>query len=93
MQDGVQIRLPLPIQQGSIVCTPAMKPTRICNWPPRLDVAVRHPPHPSRPGRRHVRPARDLHPLLRAIARARWSGRLARQRRFEQDVPARPPGG
>jgi hypothetical protein len=40
-----------------------------------------------------VRPARGLHPLLRAIARARWSGRLARQRRFEQDMPARPPGG
>jgi hypothetical protein len=60
-----------------------MKPTRICNWPPRLDVALppdlrdhRRPRHPRRPPRR-------VHPALHAVARERWRGRVAEQRRFE----------
>jgi hypothetical protein len=60
-----------------------MKPTRICNWPPRLDLIL--PPdlrHRVRPWRAR-RAVRGMHPALRGVAHARWPGRLALQRRFE----------
>ncbi|HEY1328761.1 MAG TPA: hypothetical protein VGI14_17615 [Casimicrobiaceae bacterium] len=60
-----------------------MKPTRICNWPPRLDVSLRASLLACRHLRRHAtRPGR-LHAVMHAVARRRWPGRVARQRRFE----------
>jgi hypothetical protein len=60
-----------------------VKPTRTCDWPPRLDVTLR----PSLRGRprarsRVLRPG-SLHPLMLTVARRRWEGRPARQRRSE----------
>lgn len=60
-----------------------MKPTRICNWPPRLDVVVRTGVRAALPRRGTSRAWRTIHPCLRAVARARWPGRPAKQRRFE----------
>jgi len=59
-----------------------MRPTRICNWPPRLDVELRTHVRPPRHRRERPRGTHPAHPLVRAIARGRWSGRPAQQRRF-----------
>lgn len=61
-----------------------MKPTRICDWPPRLDATLR--PSLQRWRHRRVRAQRTgrMHPVLYGVARRRWEGRTARQRRFEQ---------
>lgn len=67
----------------------AMKPTRICNWPPRLDVILRHPPQRCGSPRGRVRRVQAVHPLLLAVARARWAGRPAKQRRFEKPAALR----
>jgi hypothetical protein len=61
-----------------------MKPTRTCNWPPRLDVTLRHPPRRCGSLRGRTRRPQDIHPHLRLVARARWAGRPAKQRRFEK---------
>jgi len=66
-----------------------MKPTRTCHWPPRLDVTLSAPVRLVRRTRIPVRHVHAIHPLLRAVARARWGGRLARQRRFEKPAPPR----
>jgi len=60
----------------------SMRPTRICNWPPRLDVELRAHVRPPRHRRERPRCAHPAHPLVRASARGRWTGRAARQRRF-----------
>lgn len=60
-----------------------MKPTRTCNWPPRLDVTLPPDLRGYRPPRRQPRALPGLHPAMRCVAHARWPGRLARQRRFE----------
>jgi hypothetical protein len=64
-----------------------MKPTRTCNWPPRLDVVLRADIHASGPRQRASRAWRAIHPCLRGVARARWAGRPAKQRRFEHMSP------
>jgi hypothetical protein len=65
-----------------------MKPTRACNWPPRLDVVLRRSLR-ARPHRHaHARRAGRLHAALLAVALRRWAGRPARQRRFELDAAA-----
>lgn len=60
-----------------------MKPTRICNWPPRLDVTLAPDLRGHAPPPRERRAPRRLHPALQAVARERWRGRIAEQRRFE----------
>jgi hypothetical protein len=66
-----------------------MKPTRTCNWPPRLDVALRPDLRGHRPPPRERRPARALHPALRLVLQLRWPGRRALQRRFEHAPDSR----
>jgi hypothetical protein len=75
---------PIATEGGLFGASTAMKPTRICNWPPRLDVTLRHPPRRCGSLRDRARRAHAIHPLLHAVARARWAGRLAKQRRFEK---------
>jgi hypothetical protein len=60
-----------------------MKPTRICNWPPRLDVILGPDLCGHARPRRAQRRVRRVHPVLLVVARARWRGRIALQRRFE----------
>ena len=64
-----------------------MKPTRTCHWPPRLDVTLCAPLRRSRRVAACVRNRRAAHPRVRAVAHARWTGRVARQRIF--DHPSR----
>jgi hypothetical protein len=65
-----------------------MKPTRTCNWPPRLDLILPPDLHGHARPMRERRATRLLHPALVVVARARWGGRKGGQRRF--DAPARP---
>ncbi|HTI45098.1 MAG TPA: hypothetical protein VMB76_00980 [Casimicrobiaceae bacterium] len=60
-----------------------MKPTRMCDWPPRLDVTLRPSRRTWRRLRSRRRRAGHLHPVMLAVAQRRWPGRPARQRRFE----------
>jgi len=60
-----------------------MKPTRSCNWPPRLDVTLPPDLRGYQPPTRSPRPGRGLHPVMREVGLARFRGRPARQRRFE----------
>jgi hypothetical protein len=60
-----------------------MKPTRTCNWPPRLDVVLRAGLRTMHPPRRRARAGRPVDPRLRRVAGSRWPGRPAKQRRFE----------
>jgi len=66
-----------------------MKPTRNCNWPPRLDVVLRTSTRSARPARRLSRAWRPVDVRLRRVAGSRWPGRPAKQRRF--DLPLRSP--
>jgi hypothetical protein len=75
---------PIALVGGLARAWTAMKPTRICNWPPRLDVALRHPPRRCGSPRVRARRVQPVHPLLLAVARARWAGRPAKQRHFEK---------
>jgi hypothetical protein len=68
-----------------------MKPTRICNWPPRLDVVLRGQLRRPRQRRDRPRGSHPAHPLVRAIARIRPAGRRARQRRFAHATTPRAP--
>jgi hypothetical protein len=66
-----------------------MKPTRNCNWPPRLDVVLRTSTLSERPPPRLPRAWRPVDVRLRRVAGSRWPGRPAKQRRF--DLALRPP--
>jgi hypothetical protein len=60
-----------------------VKPTRTCDWPPRLDVTLRPSLRTWRRARTRVQRPGHLHPLMAAVGRRRWPGRPARQRRSE----------
>jgi hypothetical protein len=68
-----------------------MKPTRTCHWPPRLDVTLCATLPRARQTPARMRDRRAVHPRLRAVAQARWPGRIVRPRFFDLPCCARPP--